>query len=108
KYLWSESDECKKVSWYRRRGRALSDDLEYLEDLDVSIGHIASSKNRKYERMSDYREIQESDVLKVKVDDEGRKSIQWVFYTSKAKREFRRSCAGRIWIHSLGSLAAAN
>lgn len=107
KYLWSDTDEWKKVIWYSRRGEQLPDDLEYLEKNDLWIGHIAASKNRKYERMSHYRQIQESDVLKVTVDDEERKSIQWVFYTFKAKSAFRNKCAGRIWIHPLSSLAPA-
>lgn len=108
-YLWfgdreRSTDLWKKVIWHCRRGVEFPEELDHLTQKDLLIGHIASGKHRKYERMAHYNQIDEGDVLTIEVDGTGRKSVQWIFQTSKAKRGFQEHCQGKVWIHNLGRL----
>ena len=109
KFLWFDerqqpTDEWKKLIWHSRRGRQFPEELDYLYQKDLLIGHIASGKNVKYERMSSHAEIRDHDLLTVAVGDEERRAVQWVFNTAAAVRGFTEHCRDSIWLHSLGAL----
>lgn len=76
-------------------------ELDYLLTKDLFIGHIASGLYCKFERMRSFNETKTIDVLVVEIDGESKKAVQWVFFTSVAKRGFVEVLRGKIWIHDL-------
>ncbi|KAI9779363.1 MAG: hypothetical protein M1816_003610 [Peltula sp. TS41687] len=102
-YIWftSPNNIWKKVIFNCRRGLPLPDELEDLEKRDILIGHIASGKNVKYERLTSYEQIR--DCLSVEEEGHATKAIQWAFQTRKARQDFETHCKGKIWIHSVGT-----
>ena len=107
KYLWSDesrqpTDEWKKLIWYSRKGKTFPKELDHLYQTDLLVGHIASGIHAKFERMSDYTHIRESDLLTVTISGEERRAVQWVFYTAPAKADFVEHCKDKIWLHNLG------
>ena len=80
-YLWVNHPQnmWKKLVWSSRCGDPLSEELEYLLQKDLLVGHIASGTNKKFERMSPHTQIKENDLLTVMIDGEMKKAIQWVF-----------------------------
>ena len=109
KYLWfgersQPTDEWRKVIWYSRRGKEFPEELDFLYQKDLLVGHIASSIHANFVRMSDYTRIGESDLLTVVINGEERNAIQWVFHTTHARRNFTKYCKDKIWLHNLGAL----
>jgi len=108
-YLWcgdrqKPTDAWKKLIWHIRRGLMVPDELDYLDEKDLLIGHIASGIHKKIEHLKDHTQIGERDVLTVKIDGEERKAVQGVFNTKKAMRGFAETSVGKVWIHSAGHL----
>ncbi|KAI9821442.1 MAG: hypothetical protein M1826_000678 [Phylliscum demangeonii] len=107
-YLWSDGDTSetwKKVVGHGRRGYHLPGELEPVEKKDVWIGHILSGKHVKYERLKSFQEIKDSDVLKLQIDGEEKRAIQWSLQTRRARASFEEHCRGKVWIHRLGALS---
>ncbi|CAG8890146.1 unnamed protein product [Penicillium egyptiacum] len=105
-YLWADgvSDLWKKVVWNCRRGDRLPKDLRYMRNKDLWIGHIARSKNVKFETMESCTQIQSSDAPVVQINGERRNATQWVFHSDHAEELFAQCCKGKTWIHSIGKL----
>ncbi|KAI9829830.1 MAG: hypothetical protein M1826_005407 [Phylliscum demangeonii] len=106
--LWSDgntSETWKEVVWHGRRGYDLPGELEPIEKKDVWIGHILSGRHVKYERLKSSQEIKDSDVLKLQIDEEEKRAIQWSFQTRRARGGFEEHCRGKVWIHRLGALS---
>lgn len=109
KYLWfgeqeQPTDEWRKLIWCSPRGQRLPQEIRYIDQKDLLVGHIASGIHAKYVDMADYTRIRESDVLTVEIDGEMKRAVQWVFNTGKAEDGFEEHCRGKIWIHNLGAL----
>lgn len=106
-YLWFDSpgDMWRRLVFNSRRQLRLPEELRYLGEKDILIGHIASGKNVKYERLSSYEEIHEGDLLTVDVEGRPTKAIQWVFQTDDAQEAFQERCKGTVWLHSVGAFS---
>lgn len=103
-YLWF-GDTWKEVVWYSRRGLELPKKLRYIEQKDLLLGHIASGKVVKYEKLEAHTQIKERDILQVQSGGQDVKAIQWVFSTHKARDGFKENCRSKVWIHSAGTLS---
>lgn len=101
-YLWY-SEVWKKVIWHGRNAKELPEELRYINDKDLLIGHIASGRHVNYVRLKDYNHIKEQDILNIDVSGEQKKAVQWGFQTRKARREFEQASRGRVWIHDFGT-----
>ncbi|KZF22950.1 hypothetical protein L228DRAFT_261062 [Xylona heveae TC161] len=111
KYLWSGSqeqslwNEWREVALLSRRRKGFLDELEHIHDKDLIIGHVASGLNIEFLRMNDPTEIKDKQVLKVEIDGQERKAIQWGFHhRSFAKVE--DATEGKFWVHRVGALKA--
>lgn len=105
-YLWTgerenPTDEWRNLIWHSRRGKDPPTELEHLANTQLLIGHLASEKDAKYEKMTSYQEIKMSDCLMVRIDGEERKAVQWVFLDFATKRGLSQALRGNIWFHDL-------
>lgn len=108
KHLWFDergqpTDEWKKVVRSSRREGHFPEELEYLYQKDLLVGHMLSGRNCKYTAMPDHTRIRDSDLLTVRILGEERKGVQWVFHTRRAEEGFIENCKDKIWLHSLGA-----
>ena len=97
-YLWF-GDVWKQVVWWSRRGLTLPNALKDLKKKALFIGHIATGIHDPSPE-----DIKESALLKVRVEDEEKRAIQWTFRGEDVEEAFNRHCHGKVWIHSLGAL----
>ncbi|KAI9769594.1 MAG: hypothetical protein M1839_003633 [Geoglossum umbratile] len=108
KYLWYNEtrmprEEWRKLVYYSRRAEDPPPELDYIEQCDLLIGHIASGINCKFERLNHWNQIKDEDVLIVRIAGKQKVAIQWVFNTTKARHGFEEQCRGKVWLHYLGT-----
>ncbi|KAF3318557.1 hypothetical protein TWF173_006583 [Orbilia oligospora] len=94
-YTWS----CRKGIDYR-----IPHYLKYLEDVDVIISNILSLKDIEYRERDSWKEIQPSDLVRIKIDGEDRLGIQWAFKSEEAQLAFEEHCRGKITQYNLDRL----
>ncbi|MCJ1483718.1 hypothetical protein MMC06_003886 [Schaereria dolodes] len=97
------TDEWKKLIWCGRKGEELLDDIAYIADMAIIIGHIASARNKKLLKMESWTKVNESHLMMVESGGEQRAAIQLVFQTTPARKAIDVACRGMVWIHSLGT-----
>ncbi|KAI9766924.1 MAG: hypothetical protein M1840_006221 [Geoglossum simile] len=108
KYLWYNEtqmprEEWRKLVYHSRRAEDLPRELDYIEQCDLLIGHIATGIHRKFERLDHWNQIKDEDVLTVQIAGEQKMAIQWAFNTTKARYGLVEQCRGKVWLHYLGT-----
>ncbi|KAF3147762.1 hypothetical protein TWF594_002342 [Orbilia oligospora] len=94
-YTWS----CRKGIDYREPQY-----LKYLEDVDVITSNILSHKDIEYRERDSWKEIQPSDLIRIKIDGEDRLGIQWAFKSEEAQLAFEEHCRGKVTQYNLDRL----
>ncbi|KAF3087625.1 hypothetical protein TWF102_010463 [Orbilia oligospora] len=78
--------------------------LKYLEDVDVITSNILSHKDIEYRERDSWKEIQPSDLIRIKIDGEDRLGIQWAFKSEEAQLAFEEHCRGKVTQYNLDRL----
>ncbi|KAF3189222.1 hypothetical protein TWF225_002979 [Orbilia oligospora] len=78
--------------------------LRYLEHVDVITANILSHKNIGHRERDSWKEIQPSDLVRIKIDGEDRLGIQWVFKSDEARTAFEEHCRGKVTQYNLDRL----
>ncbi|EGX47929.1 hypothetical protein AOL_s00081g256 [Orbilia oligospora ATCC 24927] len=78
--------------------------LKYLEDVDVITSNILSLKDIEYREKDSWKEIQPSDLVRIKIDGEDRLGIQWAFKSEEAQLAFEEHCRGKVTQYNLDRL----
>jgi hypothetical protein len=103
------SDDWRKVVWYCRNGKDWPREMrDTWAQAEWIRGHILSGVDARYMNMTNWTEIKSSDTLSVEIDGQMKPAMQWVFKGEDGgEAKFEKSCAGKGYIHDLGSFKMA-
>ncbi|KAK6507863.1 hypothetical protein TWF481_006285 [Arthrobotrys musiformis] len=113
--LWATANDSmnpvfQEFTWLSRNERdfhQIPPRLRFLSDCNILIANILAHKNIKYERTEDWRLIERSDLLEIKIDGENRLGIQWVFRSRESREAFEQHCRGNVKQNNINMLAVS-